>query len=74
MASDAKRVEIGFDGGQVLSVRLTEEQLSEVRRAVRDGGGWHDLETEEGAVSLELSRVVFLRAAGGPHTIGFSGN
>ena len=74
MASDAKRVEIGFNGGQVLSLRLTDDQLAGLRKAVRNDGGWHDLETEEGAVSLELGKVVFVRGAGGPHTIGFSGS
>jgi hypothetical protein len=74
MANDAKRVEIGFNGGQVLSLRLTDEQLGGVRKAARDGGGWHELETEEGAVSLDLGKVVFIRGAGGPHAIGFSGS
>ena len=74
MASDAKRVEIGFDGGQVLSVRITDEHLGVLRDAVRDGVGWSELETDEGVVSLDARKIVFFRAAGGPHTIGFSGS
>ena len=74
MASDAKRVEIGFDGGQVVSVRLAEEGFQELRRAVEGGDGWHDLRTEEGTFALDLRKVVFFRGAGGSHSIGFSGS
>jgi hypothetical protein len=74
MASEAKRIEVGFSGGQVVTVRLDEKQLTELRGAVeKKGHGWHDLRTEDGAVALDLAQVVFLRAAGAPHTIGFSG-
>ena len=74
MASDAKRIEIGFNGGQVVSVRLGEDGLKGLREAVERGDGWHDLETEEGTFALDLGKVVFVRAAGGSHTIGFSGS
>ena len=72
MASDARRVEIGFDGGQVVSVRLDDEGLRQLRDAVGRADGWHDLETEEGRFSLDLGKVVFVRGAGGSHSIGFS--
>lgn len=72
MAEEMKRTEVGFGGGQVMSVRITNGTLGELRRAVGRGEGWHDLETEDGAVALDLAQVVFLRTAGAPHTIGFS--
>ncbi len=31
------------------------------------------VETEDGTVALDLATVVFVRVAGSPHTIGFSG-
>ena len=74
MASEAKRIEIGFDGGQVVSVRLDEGALAELRQALGRGQGWHDLQSPEGAFALDLGKVVFVRAADGPHTIGFSGS
>jgi hypothetical protein len=74
MADDAKRVEIGFDGGQVVSVRLGEDGFKDLRRAVEDGSGWFDLRTEEGTFALDLRKVVFVRGAGGSHSIGFSGS
>ena len=74
MAEEMKRVEVGFGGGQVMSVRVTNGSLGDLRKAVERGEGWHDLETEDGAVALDLAKVVFVRTAGAPHTIGFSGS
>jgi hypothetical protein len=72
--ADASRIEIGFNGGQVVSARLDEAGLAELRTAVERGDGWHDLETEEGNFALDLGKVVFVRTAGGSHSIGFSGS
>ncbi|UJA18877.1 hypothetical protein HJD18_00760 [Thermoleophilia bacterium SCSIO 60948] len=75
MAAEAKRIEIGFDGGQVISVRLTDERVDELRKAV--GGpdaGWHDLETADGTLALDLAKVSFVRGSGGGASIGFSGS
>ncbi len=73
MAGEAKRIEVGFDGGQVMSIRMTDERLGELRGAVESGGGWHDLNTEDGTLSLDLGKVAFIRGAGGSHSVGFSG-
>jgi len=72
MATEMKRIEIGFEGGQVVTVRLTDGALAGLRGAVERGQGWHDLEVEDGSVALDLSKVVFVRTAGAPHTIGFA--
>ena len=74
MATEAKRIEIGFDGGQVVSVRLNDDGMQHLREAVERDNGWYDLETEEGTFSLDLGKVVFVRGAGGSHSIGFSGS
>jgi hypothetical protein len=71
--AEARRIEIGFEGGQVMTVRLDSKHLDGLRKAVERDSGWHDLDTDEGAVSLDLTKVVFIRAAASPHTIGFSG-
>ena len=69
--ADQQRVEIGFEGGQVISVRLTEEVLTDLRKQL-EKGGWHDLKTEEGVLSLYLGKVAFLRIDSGDHRVGFS--
>ena len=71
MAEKAQRVEIGFEGGQVVSTRLREEQLRKLRSALSDGG-WYDLDTEDGVLSLYLGKVAFVRIDSGEHKVGFS--
>ncbi len=73
MAEDMKRVEVGFGGGQVMSVRVSDPARADLRQAVERAQGWYDFEIEDGSVSLDLAQVVFVRTAGAPHTIGFSG-
>jgi hypothetical protein len=66
-----ERVSIGFSGGQVVEVRLSEEGLKEFRENLEKGGGWSDLETEDGTVSVDLRQVVFIRSAAAHGSIGF---
>lgn len=72
MAEQVDRVSIGFSGGQVVEVRLPEGKLAELRKQLEDGG-WSDLETIDGTVSLNLGEVVFLRSAATQQSIGFGG-
>jgi hypothetical protein len=71
--AERTKVEIGFGIGQALSVKLTEAELNELRKAVESGSGWFDLQTEDGSVALNLATVVFLRVDSGAHSIGFTG-
>ena len=68
--TEAQRVEIGFEGGQVISVRLAEGDLKDVRKQL-EKGGWHDLHTEEGTIALHLGKVQFVRIGSGEHRVGF---
>lgn len=70
--AEAQRVEIGFDGGQVVSVRLGEDDLKDLRKQL-EKGGWHDVHTEGGVISLYLPKVAFLRIDSGEHRVGFGG-
>ena len=69
----AGRVEIGFAGGQVVAVRMNEEKVKDLRKALDKADGWADVETEDGDIALDLRQVVFVRGAPGEHRIGFSG-
>jgi len=69
--AEAQRVEIGFEGGQVVSARLRGEVLSDLRGRLVEGG-WYDLDTEDGTLSLDLGKVAFLRIDSGEHKVGFS--
>jgi hypothetical protein len=69
----ARRAAIGFSGsGQVLSLRLSEEQLGSLRRALQEQrGGWHEVEATDGAVLVDLTQVTYLRVESGEHRVGF---
>ena len=58
--AEAQRVEIGFEGGQVISVRLGDGELKDLRKQL-DNGGWHDVKTEDGILAVYLGKVAFLR-------------
>jgi hypothetical protein len=68
--ADAQRVEIGFEGGQVISTRLSDQDLKDLRARLEQGG-WHDLTTEDGTIALYLGKVQFLRVDSGEHRVGF---
>lgn len=69
--ADAQRVEIGFEGGQVISARLADADLKELRKQL-EKGGWYDLHTEDGVIAVYLGKVAFLRIESGAHRVGFS--
>jgi hypothetical protein len=69
----AGRVEIGFAGGQVVAVRMSDDKVTDLRKALDRADGWADIDTEDGAIALDLRQVVFLRGAPGEHRIGFTG-
>jgi hypothetical protein len=71
--ADAQKVEIGFEGGQVVAVRLSQDELKDFRKQV-EKGGWHDLKTEDGILSVYVGKVAFLRIDSGEHRVGFSLN
>jgi len=68
--ADAQRVEIGFEGGQVVSARLSDDELKALRKQV-EKGGWHDVKTDDGVLALYVGKVAFLRIESGEHRVGF---
>ncbi|MFL5900743.1 MAG: hypothetical protein ACJ75S_06040 [Solirubrobacterales bacterium] len=73
MTDVSQKVEIGFEGGQVISARLSEDELKDLRRQV-ERGGWHDVKTEDGTLAIYAGKVAFLRSDAGEHRVGFSLN
>jgi hypothetical protein len=68
--ADAQRVEIGFEGGQVIATRLSDADLKDLRARL-ERGGWYDLPTEGGTIALSLGKVAFVRVESGEHRVGF---
>jgi len=72
MPDPALRAAVGFQGGQVLSLRLSDSQLKELRTVLRDGRErWHEVEAADGAVLVDLGQVVYLRVDSDEHRVGF---
>jgi hypothetical protein len=71
MADDKpQKVNIGFNGGQVLSARVQPAELSRLRDALgRDG--WHELAAEDGTIALNLERIVYVLVDNEGHRVGF---
>jgi hypothetical protein len=72
-SGELRRIEVGFSGGQVILMRLTEKNYDQLRRAVQDGRAWYDVETAEGTVAVNLGQVVFVKLESPEHRVGFSG-
>jgi hypothetical protein len=70
MASPSRRVSVGFQGGQVLALRVSDEQLDALHKSL-GSGGWHELGTEDGPVRLDLTQVVYVRSESDEQRVGF---
>ncbi len=71
MNASARRISVGFQGGQVLALRVSDEQLSALNAAL-GGSGWYELDSEEGPVRLALAQVVYVRSESDELRVGFS--
>jgi len=69
----ARRAALGFVGsGQLLSLRLAEDELTRLRNALQDGRErWLEVEATDGAVLVDLGQVTYLRVESGEHRVGF---
>lgn len=69
----ARRVDVGFSGGQVLALRMRREPYDALVGALRDdnSGRWHEAKTEDSDVTLDLSQVVYVRLDTEQHKVGF---
>jgi len=68
--SGARRVTLGFQGGQVLALRVSDKQLEDLNKAI-GGIGWHELESEDGPVRVDLGQVVYVSADSTEPRVGF---
>ena len=72
MPDPNRKAAVGFQGGQVLSLRLSESQLSELRGVLHEGRErWHEVEAADGAVLVDVGQVVYLRVESDEHRVGF---
>jgi hypothetical protein len=70
MPTGTRRVTIGFHGGQVLALRLTDKELKTLNDSLGQTG-WHEIDSEDGPVRVDLAQVVYLSAEGDDLRVGF---
>jgi hypothetical protein len=71
-AEEIRRAAVGFQGGQVLALRLTDRQLTDLRKQLQDGRDrWAEVEATDGAALIDLGQVVYLRVESAEHRVGF---
>ena len=74
MADDFVRVEIGFEGGQILSWLVTSDTAEALDAKLAAGGsGTHVLDSQEGTITIVLARVVYLKRHARESRVGFAG-
>jgi hypothetical protein len=67
-----RRTAVGFQGGQVLSLRLSEDILNSFRDTLKEGKErWLEVEASDGAVLVDIGQVVYLRVESDEQRIGF---
>jgi hypothetical protein len=73
MAETPRRIDIGFQGGQILSARVTQESLDGFRHALSDSSSdrWFELPTQDSEVHIDLAQVVYVRLDTEEHRVGF---
>ena len=67
------RTDIGFQGGQVLSLRAGADAYDKLMAALADDSAqrWHALELEDEHLQLDLSQIVYVRRETGARAVGF---
>lgn len=73
MAKTLKRIDLGFEGGQILSARVDKDAYETLHKALAKGDAdrWHDLDTPDAQIAIDLSKVVYLRIEAEEARVGF---
>ena len=73
VADDRIRVEIGFDGGQVMGSFVAEQAADDLERALGNGSdGAFSFEAEDGRYTVSLRRVVYVKRFTREARVGFT--
>lgn len=72
--AELRSVDVGFHGGQVLTLRLSEDERSALVDAVRaagEGRSLHTVRSPDAEVVLDLARVAYVRCELEEQRVGF---
>jgi hypothetical protein len=73
MAEQTRRIDIGFQGGQVLPARVMQAAYEGLTSALTDERSqrWFELETVDSKISVDLAQVVYVRIDTEAQHVGF---
>jgi hypothetical protein len=73
MAEQSSRIDIGFQGGQVLPARVAQPTYDALSSALTNERSqrWFELETVDSKISIDLSQVVYVRIDTEAQRVGF---
>ena len=66
-----RRVDVGFQHGGALSLRLQEDQYKGLREAMDGPDRWHELESEDATVTVDVSQIIYVRLDTERDRVGF---
>jgi hypothetical protein len=70
--ADRVRIEVGFDGGQIMGALVEAETVDRLEQALAAGEeGALALDVEEGRYTVVLRRIVYVKRLGGEGRVGF---
>jgi hypothetical protein len=68
----AQRISIGFHASAPLATRVSDDELKRLQDALADSGSrWLSLDAEDGAITLKLEAVQWLRVEKDEQRVGF---
>jgi hypothetical protein len=67
----AQRISIGFHASAPLATRVSDDELKRLQDALGGDGGWMSLDAEDGAITLKLDAVQWLRVEKDEQRVGF---
>jgi len=72
VADDRIRIEVGFDGGQIMSALVTPDSAESLERALSDGGDTSlALDAQDGRYLIKLDRIVYVKRFARDSRVGF---
>ena len=66
-----RRVDVGFQAGPTLSLRLQQDAYEGLKRALGDSERWHEVDSEDATVTIDLSQVIYVRLDTESGRVGF---
>ena len=73
MTDEIRRIDIGFQGGQVLPARVKHKDYDGLRTALGNerADRWFELDTVDSKISVDLAQVVYVRIDTEAQHVGF---